>query len=119
MESGRYLLKHKDFDVAVLQFNSVGNISKIDEILLKERLPLGCVIEGVVSDKRIIQWWNERGIPVGRENYNFLLNELKNGGKNNWLKDSIVLNLYNHYWITNVVTNNTQKWYNVNYYSNS
>jgi hypothetical protein len=115
VKNGEYVLKHNDYDVALIQFNDIGNISKINEILLKERLPLGCVIEGIVSGKKIQEWWNDRGIPVNRENYNFLLTELKNGGKNNWLKESLGLSLSDHYWITD----SDKKWKDVNYYDNS
>ena len=112
-----YLLKHKDLDVAVLELTENGSIKDISSVLVKNHLPFPVVMEdGSVNKKRLEDWWNDRGIPVDRENYKQILNEVNLKSKNEMLKNSMGLSLTDHYWICD--SENKKKWKDVNYYEN-
>jgi len=112
-----FLLKHKDIDVALLGLNDEGNIITVKEVFRHEHLPLSCVMEdGKISNKRIIQWWNERGIPTSRENFRSVMAEIGATGKNKLLMEGNGLSLTDHYWIKN--EKDQKKWKDVNYYEN-
>jgi GR25 family glycosyltransferase involved in LPS biosynthesis len=112
-----YLLKHKDIDVALLVINEEGNVVSVKEVFKPEHLPLSCLMEdGKSNSKRLPQWWNERGIPASRENYQAVMAEIGVTGKNRLLMECNGLSLTDHYWIAG--ENETKKWKNVNFYEN-
>jgi len=112
-----FLLKHKDIDVALLAINEEGNIVTVRDIFKPEHLPLSCVTEdGKINSGRITQWWNERGIPASRENFQAIITEIGVTGKNKLLLECNGLSLTDHYWI--VRENDNKKWKDVNFYEN-
>jgi hypothetical protein len=112
-----YLLKHRDIDAALLIINEEGYIVSVKEVFKPEHLPLSCLTEdGKVNPKRLSQWWNERGIPSSRENYQAVMAEIGVTGKNRLLLECNGLSLTDHYWIAG--ENETKKWKNVNFYEN-
>jgi hypothetical protein len=112
-----YKLKHLNFDVGILNINDDGEFLGVKKLFIPERLPLGCLREdGVLKDKQIKDWWNERGIPVGREDYNAIMKVLGNTNKNKLLKESGALSLSDHYWIEEEKEN--KRWEDVNFYDN-
>ncbi|MCL2444411.1 MAG: HipA domain-containing protein [Treponema sp.] len=112
-----YLLKHKDIDVALLFINEDGNIIKVNEVFRPEHLPLSCVSEdGKINNKRLTQWWDERGIPSSRENFRYVMAEIGVTGKNKLLLEGNGLSLTDHYWVSGEKEN--KKWKDVNFYEN-
>ncbi len=62
-ETGLYVLKHKDLDVAMVQVNMInGGIDYVLEVYLPQELPIGCSPTG----DGLIEWWRERAIPDTR-----------------------------------------------------
>ncbi|MDR0302479.1 MAG: HipA domain-containing protein [Treponema sp.] len=112
-----FILKHKNYEAAVLDVSEEGKILNVREVIIKERLPLGCLSENnIVNDEKIKEWWNERGIPVSREDYQGLMRILGNTNSNKLLMESRALSLSDHYWIDTIKDNN--KWEDVNFYEN-
>ena len=112
-----YILKHKDINVAALSINEEGNILSIKEVFVPEHLPLSCLTEDKkINSKRLIQWWNERGIPASRENFMAVMNEIRAAGKNSLLLECNGLSLTDHYWVAD--EKDVRKWKAVNFYEN-
>jgi hypothetical protein len=112
-----YLLKHKDIDTALLAINEEGNIIAVKEVFHSEHLPLSCAMEnGKINQRRLTQWWNERGIPASRENMRVVMAEIGATSKNRLLLECRALSLSDHYWIAQ--ENDTKKWKDVNFYEN-
>ena len=112
---GRYILKHKDHNVAILNFSESGNLLS-SQILGKERLPLGCLNEnGDVNKKRLEIWWNDRAIPRDRKNIHVIINLERGAARNKLMLNSKALSLSDHYWVT---SNLNDKWNHINYYEN-
>jgi hypothetical protein len=112
-----FLLKHKDIDVALLVINEDGNIVAVKEVFRPDHLPLSCATEdGKINRKRLIQWWDERGIPASRENYRSVMAEIGVRGKNKLLLECKGLSLTDHYWISGA--SDAKKWKEVNFYEN-
>ena len=110
-----YLLKHTDINVALLAINDDGNIISINEVYCPEHLPLSCVMEsGKINARRLIRWWDERGIPVSRENFQSVMTEIAARGKNKLLLECRSLSLTDHYWVTR--ENDPDRWKNINFY---
>lgn len=62
-QSGLYVLKHKDLDVAMVQMDRVtGRIEYLLAIYLPDELPVGVSENG----KSIAGWWESRAIPDTR-----------------------------------------------------
>jgi len=112
-----FLLKHKDIDVALLAINEEGYVVSVSDVFRAEHLPLSCVMEdGKINSGRITQWWDERGIPSSRENFQAVITEIGVRGKNKLLLECNGLSLTDHYWI--VRENDNKKWKDVNFYEN-
>jgi len=112
-----FLLKHKDIDVALLAMNEEGKLVTVRDVLRPDHLPLSCVMEdGKINSGRITQWWDERGIPASRENFQAVMAEIGVTGKNKLLLECNGLSLTDHYWI--VRENDKRKWKDVNFYEN-
>jgi len=112
-----FLLKHKDIDAALLAINEEGNVITVRDVFRPEHLPLSCVMEdGKINTGRIKQWWDERGIPASREQFQAVIAEIGARGKNKLLLECKGLSLTDHYWI--VRENDNKKWKDVNFYEN-
>jgi len=112
-----YLLKHKDINVALLVINEEGSVITVKDVFQPEHLPLSCIMEdGKIISKRLLQWWDERGIPASREYYRAVMSEIGVTGKNILLLECNGLSLTDHYWITK--ENDNKKWKDVNFYEN-
>jgi hypothetical protein len=117
--SGRYILRHKDIDVAVVGLNELYGIEQIHAIGAIEHLPPGVAgEEGKVRKKRLEQWWVDRGIPVTRDSYDRGIRELKAAGSGELLAKAMGLNLTDHYWMVPENKAAKHNWANSNFYRN-
>jgi hypothetical protein len=70
----RYILKHKNINTAIVSFNDDGEALSIDRVIDARHLPAGIVQERkIISSKYLSEWWNDRGIPRGRQGRENLL----------------------------------------------
>mgnify|MGYP005759796769 CR=1 FL=1 len=71
-QSGFYVLKHKDKDVAMIQMDTfTGRLEYVLAVYLPEELPVGCRADG----KSLSNWWSLRAIPDSRKDLNFFEND--------------------------------------------
>ncbi|MCL2808458.1 MAG: HipA domain-containing protein [Treponema sp.] len=111
------VLKHKDIDVAIINFNSMGSIVEVKEVLNKDHMPLSSIREdGALDEERFIKWWVNRGISENREEYKVVMRELDDSNKEKLLFLSKGLSLSDHYWKDKL--NSDNKWKNINFYEN-
>jgi hypothetical protein len=112
-----YILKHKNIDVAILEYDKKNNLFiKINKLFQPERMPFIYTDRMETNILLMNRWLEHRGIPDSREGHDELLKELKA----NYLKElsllSMGLNLTDHYWIC--PANNYQNWHDVNFFEN-
>jgi hypothetical protein len=116
--SETYILKHKDIDVASLEYDKTGKIFiKINKIFYPEHLPF---LYTDIPEKNLVfmnKWLEHRGIPESRQGYDELLNEFKKSYGKELSLLSMGLNLTDHYWIC--PEKNTKSWHDVNFFENS
>jgi hypothetical protein len=115
--SEEYILKQKDFDVAILEYDKKNKLFiKINKIFCPERLPF---IYTDAPEKNLLlmnRWLEHRGIPESRDGYNELLNELKADYSKELTLSSMGLNLTDHYWICH--GNDIKNWRDINFFEN-
>ncbi len=114
-----YFLYHKN--IPVLSFETeYDEISKVNEILNKEHLPVGVFREferGTSQTKQFQQWWRNRAIPASRQNLTDALELLGNITSEQLVTKSYGLSLSDHYWAKPY--NNNLKWEDVNFFENA
>jgi hypothetical protein len=115
----RYILKHKNINAALVSFTDDGEVFSIDQVIDARHLPVGIVQEGkIISLKYLRGWWNERGIPRGRQEWENLLQLLGEKNAEALLLRGSGLSLSDHYWVVKE-KENTKTWEEINYYDNT
>jgi hypothetical protein len=115
----RYVLKHKNINTAIVSFTDDGEVFSIDQIIDARHLPVGVLQEGkIISLKYLCGWWNDRGIPWGRQGRENLLRVLGEKNTEALLLRGSGLSLSDHYWVVKE-KEHTQTWEEINYYNNT
>jgi hypothetical protein len=115
----RYILKHKNINTAIVSFNDDGEALSIDQVIDTRHLPVGIVQEGkIISSKKLCEWWNDRGIPRGRQGRENLLRLVGEKNTGALLLRGSGLSLSDHYWVVKE-SENTKTWEETNYYDNT
>ena len=86
----KYLLMHKDVEVAVLLFTEDGHLSDVCDVLSPSHLPPSAEKE---KDSLGI-WWENRAVPKSRKDIRKLLREQQIRTTGSWLLDNLALSLY-------------------------
>lgn len=112
-ETGLYVLKHKDLDVAMVQVNMInGGIDYVLEVFLPQELPIGCSPTG----DGLIEWWRERAIPDTRRGILQALRILGEKTNQSLMLSAYGLSLSDHFWMQPVGME--LYWRNLNFYEN-
>jgi hypothetical protein len=113
----KYILKHKDIDVALLEFSEEGRLLKIKETINGNHYPPGVMREdGKINENNLYTWWDDRGLPKTREMVYDVLREAGETSRDKLLIACNGLSLSDHYWIVSEKSN--IKWKNINFYEN-
>ncbi len=112
-QSGLYVLKHKDLDVAMVQMDMTnGRLEYVLAVYLPDELPAG-VGESV---KSIAGWWESRAIPDSRRGIQQALGYLQEKTPLSLMLSGYGLSLTDHYWMQPV--REELYWKDLNFYEN-
>ena len=94
-----YILMHKD--VKVLKFNLRDNCTfdKVKDIYDISHIPFSTDRDINLNHKAISEWWNERSIPLSRNDYSLIKKVLPNDDSLSLMIKSHALSLDDQYWI--------------------
>ena len=117
----KYTLMHKNIAVADVEIDeAVGAITVIDNISVKEHLPVGVLHplhhSETVDRYALNQWWARRSIPASRMGVADALETLGVYSSKQLLTKCLGLSLSDHYWIKPYDSNIT--WEAVNFFDN-
>lgn len=113
-ETGLYVLKHKDLDVAMVLIDTEsGKIEYVLEIYLPKELPVGCSGNG----DELSAWWKSRAIPDSRKGIQQVLAEVGEKTNLSLMLSSYGLSLNDHYWMQSIGME--LYWKDINFYQNS
>lgn len=108
-----YVLKHKDFDVAMVQVDLLtGGIDYVLEVYMPKELPVGCGETGA----GLIEWWKSRAIPDTRRGIQQVLTRLKEETSLSLMLSAYGLSLTDHFWLQPV--GKELYWKDLNFYEN-
>lgn len=112
-ETGLYVLKHKDLDVAMVLLDAEsGKMEYVLEIYLPKELPVGCS----ENDAQLSEWWKSRAIPDSRKGIQQVLAEVGEKTNLSLMLSSYGLSLNDHYWMQPVGVE--LYWSDINFYQN-
>ena len=112
-QSERYVLKHKDLDVAVVLIDSFsGKIDYVLDVYLPDELPAGCRKDG----SSIQKWWESRAIPDSRRGIQQVLHSLNEGSNLSLMLSAYGLSLTDHYWMQPI--GKELYWKDLNFFEN-
>jgi hypothetical protein len=112
----RYILKHKNIDVAEISFNEHFALHGIYKIFNKEHMPLGIInYLGKASNNRLYDWWETRSMPKTRTS-TATLSYINVKNRDEFLVNTLGFSLSDHYWIC--PGNKPLRWEDKNYYQN-
>jgi len=109
----KYLLRHKNIDVAELELETGGFVVKALDVLDEAHYPYGVDMDG----KALRLWWTQRIVPASRDGISACLREHGIQGVHELALESLGLNLSDQYW---VISKEKQKlaWEDVNFFDN-
>ena len=112
-QTGFYVLKHKDKDIAMIQMdNFTGRLEYILAVYLPEELPVGCSGDG----SSLSRWWSLRAIPDSRKGLHQVLSRTGMETSQALLLHSYGLSLTDHYWLQPV--DRELYWKELNFFEN-
>ena len=112
-----YTLMHKDIDVIEIFFEPNGYIKDIGNTYAFNHLPIGSLdSKGNLSNANLIEWWNERRIPISRTGIRHVLDQLELGSLQSLPLRSLGLSLSDQYWIN--PKNKDISWEEINFFHN-
>ena len=94
-----YILMHKNVEVLSFELSSKNYIDKIIDIYNMEHLPFSTSKDIKLNQKTINEWWLDRSIPVSRDDYSNITNNLPNDSSLSLVVKSHALSLNDQYWI--------------------
>ena len=112
-----FTLMHLNEKVVDLFFDDNGYIRAIGIIYSFEHLPVGSVDnKGNIINSNIIEWWNDRSIPLSRSGIREVLEELNINSPQSLLLKCFGLSLSDQYWIK--PKDKDIKWEEINFFNN-
>ena len=112
----KYILMNQNTEVLKFEFDKDLNvITNIEEIYNIEYAPLN--IKNMEEEKRVIElnnWFNERGIPVYRDNFKEIIEIFGVNNIKELTSRDYALSLSDQYWFKPEGNSNRQKWRNYN-----
>ena len=90
---------HKDIKVLKFILNENGTFDYVKEIYDISHIPFSTDRDLSLNHKTIAQWWNDRSIPLTRNDYSLIKNVLPNDDSLSLVIKSHALSLDDQYWI--------------------
>ena len=114
-----YVLKHKEIPVLLFKLNEDFELSETGQIFDKKRLPFGMKYDGNENAqyRQMSDWIENRGLPRGRSDLVYILNDMKARNSKELAFCSYALNLTDQYWAHK--TNIDLKWKDLNFFDNN
>lgn len=112
----KYTLTHRNEKVIDLYFDNNAHIKGVGTIYDSNHLPIGSLDEkGNINNNNIIEWWNERSIPLSRSGAREVFEKLESTNYELLIK-CLGLSLSDQYWIK--PTNKDMSWEDINFFNN-
>ena len=112
----RFMLKHKEKDVAEIQLDEGGEIFVIGRVVDAARLPVGTGGPGGADFSAMREWWRGRSIPASRKGIREFLDAFGMSVPQQLLEKSLGLSLSDQYWIC--PSGGGPGWADVNFFDN-
>ena len=113
-----FTLMHLNEKVVDLFFDDNGYIRAIGIIYSLKHLPVGSVDnKGNIINSNLIEWWNDRSIPLSRSGIREVLEELNINSPQSLLLKCFGLSLSDQYWIK--PKDKDIKWEEINFFNNN
>jgi hypothetical protein len=113
----RYILRHKDIDVATVELDENAEIASIGKIHNENHLPIGTLVKDTLSRKLLNDWWKGRTIPASREGIRELLDAFHLDTSEQLVEKCFGLSLSDQYWISPIADD--LKWSDINFFQNA
>jgi hypothetical protein len=111
----RYILKHKDVDVALVEYDKVlHGITRIHDVMAMAHFPVG--IDAIAKELNL--WWQSRGIPLSRMGLKGALTHLGVDNIRELSINSMGLNLSDQYWLCPAYPDQRIVWRDINFFQN-
>lgn len=94
-----YILMHKDIKVLKFKLNDNGTFDNVKEIYDISHIPFSTDRDLNLNHKAIVEWWNDRSIPLSRNDYSLIKKVLPNDDSLSLVIKSHALSLDDQYWI--------------------
>ncbi len=116
-ERYKYILMHKDVEVAEILMTDDGHIININDVYEPQHLPVGTLKNGKCNSILLNTWWAYRAIPTTRKGINEVLQALNIGSTQALSARCLGLSLSEHYWIKPYGAN--LSWESINFFDNA
>jgi len=116
MSEKKYILKHKNIDVALLDIEG-GDVVNAVKILNQEHLPYKYEANIQKNIMLLNKWIENRGIALNREDYGEIMEKYGVSSSKELTVLSMGLSLSDHYWLCEAKHEKT--WEEVNFYENN
>lgn len=113
-----YFLMHENIQLAIVEINDYGNISKLKlstSDIAQSHLPILPFSPSVSVESKLVKWIQHRGIPATRQGIKRDLDKL-NESPFSYMVENLGLSLTDHYWLKPYESSYT--WETINLYTN-
>ena len=116
-ERYKYILMHKDVEVAEILMTDDGHIININDVYAPQHLPVGTLKNGKCNSTLLNKWWDYRAIPNTRNGINEVLQALNIHSTQALSAKCLGLSLSDHYWIK--LSDKERSWESINFFDNA
>lgn len=96
----KYILMHREIDVAEIELDELSHITNIYEVYAEEHFPVGTLGKHGVDKTMLAKWWAKRSIPASRSGLRETLDLLHMSVPQELLAKCYGLSLSDQYWIS-------------------
>lgn len=96
----KYILMHREIEVAEIELDELSHITNIYEVYAEEHFPVGTLGKHGVDKTMLAKWWAKRSIPASRSGLRETLDLLHMSVPQELLAKCYGLSLSDQYWIS-------------------
>lgn len=96
----KYILMHREIEVAEIELDELSHITNIYEVYAEEHFPVGSLGKHGVDKTMLAKWWAKRSIPASRSGLRETLDLLHMSVPQELLAKCYGLSLSDQYWIS-------------------
>ena len=100
MRMMKYILMHREIEVAEIELDELSHITNIYEVYAEEHFPVGTLGKHGVDKTMLAKWWAKRSIPASRSGLRETLDLLHMSVPQELLAKCYGLSLSDQYWIS-------------------